>query len=428
MTLNRSIPHEIVLDNSLGLFFEGYLFMPNRFNRFGTDIFQTRLFGEEVICLRGEEAARVFYDNNRFQRKGAAPKRVLKTLFGENGVQGLDGEAHKHRKALFMSLMTPERLKTLVDITRKQWDDYSRKWETMKKIVLFEEAQKILCRAACEWAGVPLYLKEVNLRADDFGAMIDAFGAVGPRHWEGRAARMRSECWMKKIIEQIRLKKLNPPEDTAAYAISWHRDLNGQLLDLQVAAVELINIVRPIVAIATYITFGAAALIQFRDCRMKLQSDTGEYGEGGYMEMFVQEVRRYYPFTPFVSARACSDFEWNGCRFAPGTMVLFDAYGTNHDARLWNKPLEFWPERFAGRKENQFDFVPQGGGDYYEGHRCAGEWITIDLMKASLEFLIKELDYSVPEQDMGFSLSRIPSIPKSRFIMSEVKRKNQPVS
>lgn len=417
--MNNRTPREMVIDNSLALFLEGYLFLPNRFQRYLTDIFKTRLFWEDVICMRGEEAAKVFYDTSRFERKNAAPKRVLKTLFGENGVQGLDGADHKNRKSMFMSLMKPERLKVLADMTREQWDACSRKWEKTKRIVLFEEAQVLLCRAACRWAGVPLREREGKLRADDFGAMIDAFGAIGPRYLEGRAARMRAECWMKSIIEQIRAAKLAPAQDTAAYAIAWHRDLNNQLLDLQAAAVEIINIIRPIVAIATYITFGAVTLLQFRDCRKKIELGTGEY-----LEMFVQEIRRYYPFTPFLSARVRTDFQWNGCQFKTGTMVLFDVYGTDHDPRIWDKPQEFRPERFAGRTENQFDFVPQGGGDYDQGHRCPGEWITVDLMKVSLEYMVKELDYATPEQDMCFSLSRIPSIPKSRFIMTEIKRKN----
>ena len=52
----------------------------------------------------------------------------------------------------------------------------------------FDEAKKVLCRAACEWAGVPLKDSEVKERAEDFTDMVDAFGAVGPRHWkaEGR--------------------------------------------------------------------------------------------------------------------------------------------------------------------------------------------------------------------------------------------------
>lgn len=41
-----------------------------------------------------------------FQRKGAMPMRIQKTLFGVNAIQGMDKEAHTQRKLLFMSLMT----------------------------------------------------------------------------------------------------------------------------------------------------------------------------------------------------------------------------------------------------------------------------------------------------------------------------------
>jgi fatty-acid peroxygenase len=54
--------------------------------------------------MQGEEAAKVFYDENKFKRKKAAPKFVKKTLFGQGGVQGLDEDRHRHRKQLFMSL------------------------------------------------------------------------------------------------------------------------------------------------------------------------------------------------------------------------------------------------------------------------------------------------------------------------------------
>jgi fatty-acid peroxygenase len=69
--------------------------------------------------MRGEEAARLFYDQEKFVRSGAAPKRVLKTLFGEDGVQTLDDEEHHHRKAMFMSLMSREALRSMREITPK---------------------------------------------------------------------------------------------------------------------------------------------------------------------------------------------------------------------------------------------------------------------------------------------------------------------
>ena len=103
---------------------------------------------------------------------------------------------------------------------------------------------------------------------------------------------------------------------------------------------ELLNILRPTVAVAVFIVFAAHALHGFPACRPKLQ--TGDE----YPELFVQEIRRLYPFFPAVMARTRHNFEWNGYRFPRGRRVMLDLYGTNRDARAWDAPEEFRPDRF----------------------------------------------------------------------------------
>jgi fatty-acid peroxygenase len=265
---------------------------------------------------------------------------------------------------------------------------------------------------------VPLRESEVKERANDFSAMVDAFGAVGPRHWKGRFARAKTESWIKEIIESVRAGKLKPEEGSALHAMAFHRELLGNLLDTQMAAIELINVLRPIVAIATYIVYTALALHEHPRHKEKLMSENS-----GDLEMFVQEVRRYYPFTPMLGAKVRTNFIWKQCEFKEGMLVLLDVYGTNHDPRIWKDPCEFRPERFQERKENLFDFIPQGGGDADQGHRCPGEGITVEIMKASLDFLVNKIDYKVPEQDLTYSLAKIPTRPESGFIISHIRRK-----
>lgn len=65
--------------------------------------------------------------------------------------------------------------------------------------------------------------------------------------------------------------------------------------------------------------------------------------------------------------------------------------------------------------------IPQGGGDYYTNHRYPGERITIALMKVSLNFLTQSLQYEVPKQDLEIGLSKMPTTPKSGFVISNVK-------
>ena len=104
MPIKEQVPQDKGIDHTIAMSQEAYLFIKNRVDKYQSDIFETHLLGEKAICIVGEEAARIFYDSELFKRNGAAPKRVQKTLFGIGGVQSMDGESHRHRKNLFMSL------------------------------------------------------------------------------------------------------------------------------------------------------------------------------------------------------------------------------------------------------------------------------------------------------------------------------------
>ncbi|GGO33368.1 cytochrome P450 [Deinococcus humi] len=405
-------------DSTLAFLRDGYAFILRRSERAQADVFQTRLLMLPVTCLHGEQAAQLFYDQERFERRGAAPARAQKTLLGEGGVQGLDDEAHRVRKQMFMSLMTPERLRDLTNLTTTQWHASVVKWETQTQVVLLDEVQDLLCRAVCRWAGVPLHGGEVALRTADFAAMIDSAGAVGVRHWRGRLGRARAERWAARLIAQVRAGTLTPDQASALHVIAHHQDVSGALLDERVAAVELLNVLRPTVAVALYVVFAALALHDFPEAARRL-------AEGGQTarKHFVQEVRRFYPFFPFAAAKVRQDFEWHGHKFTRGQRTLLDLYGTNHDRRFWGDPETFRPERFRHWNGSPYTLIPQGGGDHFQGHRCAGEWITIDLVQNALHFLTDELEYTVPVQNLRMSLRRFPARPASRLVLSQVRRR-----
>lgn len=126
--------------------------MQNRFRKFNSDLFETRLLLQKVVCLHGPEAAALFYDTDRFKRTGAIPKRVQKSLLGENGVQTMDDAAHRHRKQMFMSVMSQDSINRLLELMAVQWQSYIDRWETKGRVVIYEEVREIMCRGA--WAGI----------------------------------------------------------------------------------------------------------------------------------------------------------------------------------------------------------------------------------------------------------------------------------
>lgn len=84
------------------------------------------------------------------------------------------------------------------------------------------------------------------------------------------------------------------------------------------------------------------------------------------------------------------------------------------------RPQEFRPERFRAWDEDSFNFIPQGGGDHYLGHRCPGEWIVLAIMKVAAHLLVNAMRYDVPDQDLSIDFARLPALPKSGFVMRNV--------
>jgi fatty-acid peroxygenase len=270
----------------------------------------------------------------------------------------------------------------------------------------------VLAGSVTRWAGIPVTDDEVPALARDLLAMVDGFATGGPRHFRARRARGRREAWLADLVRAVREDRTTVPEGSAVNVVARHRDSDGELLEPRVAAVELLNIVRPTVAVSWFVAFSAHALIRWPEHRKRLAS-----GDPAFAEAFAHEVRRFYPFAPFLGGKAPREVEWDGQRIPEGAMVLIDLYGQNHDADLWGDPYEFRPERFLGHDIGEFELIPQGGGDPRTNHRCPGEQVTVALLSA-LAVRLAQLRFDVPEQDLSISLRRIPAKPASGVVLA----------
>jgi fatty-acid peroxygenase len=400
-------------DSTLALKRDPYRFISERCRQLDSDVFVTRLLLRPAICMTGREAGAAFYDERRFVRNGAAPVALQKTLFGRGGVQTLDGAAHRRRKQLFLELATPAEAARLAEVAGRHWQALLPGWSAQGRVVLYDALHVLLTRAVCEWAGVRLEAREVPQRAGDFAALFDLAGAA-LGHFRSRRARARSERWAAGVISRVRESGAQS-FDRPVQRIAWHRDAEGALLSPHDAAVELLNVLRPTVATSVYIVFVAHALHVEPPAREALRA-----GDATFDECFLQEIRRFYPFFPAVPAVVREDFTWRGLDFPAGTRTLFDLYGTNHDARIWKDPEVFRPERFLERAAGPFELVPQGGGEPL-GHRCPGEAIVLELMRVALDFLVARMNYAVPPQDLELDQTRLPALPRSRFVISDVR-------
>lgn len=411
----RPMPKTRQIDSTLALKRAPYEFISRTCHELSSDVFETRLLGRKTLCMGGCQAAEVFYDTRRFMRGGASLEPLQRALFGTSGVHTLDGAAHRHRKAMLLAMLSPARAAKLAWRFRDELRHSARHWVTRPQVVLYDELQEILARCVCAWSGLPVEPEALPQRTVQLAAFLEAPGRMGMQQVRSRFARMQAEHWLAELVRKVREGTLIPSEDSAFEVVALHRDLSGRLLEPREAAAELSSVLRPTVALSVYVSFLVHALHEFPRARALV-----ERGGRDIAEAFVHEVRRYYPFFPAVPARVCSGFRWNGYVFEAGMRALLDLHGINHDVRIWDAPQEFRPQRFLRRDGDSWTFVPQGGGDHLEHHRCPGEWLTVELMRQALEFFTREIRYSVPPQDLSIDMQRLPALPKSRMILRDV--------
>lgn len=398
-------------DGTLAFLREGYDYGRRRFDRLRTDAFTTRLLGRRVTITRGADAADMFYGGDRFGRDRAMPTSVVALLQDEGSVQSLNGAAHHHRKAIFISLISDE--EALSELSQIFIDEWLHLFKNHGRVVLHTALINILTRTALRWVGLDPQTVNVPAIGDSLAAMIEAAGRFGPSNWITRMRRQHVERWARSILAHIRDAGVEPR--TAVEVLASAKDADGSLLSLEVAAVELINVLRPTVAIGRFVVFAALALHRNPEWRSHLDEDPKR------ATPFVHEVRRFFPFFPVIGGRALREFSWHGHGFSIDDWVMLDLYATNHDARLWERPDLFSPERFVDWDGDPNTLIPQGAGDVATGHRCPGERATIQVMVDAVRLLSSRMMYRVPAQRLDVSLSRFPALPQSGFIMSRIE-------
>lgn len=405
-----TIPQDWLPDSLFALLRDGYDFASRRRRALNSDIFRSRFLVHTPVFIGGPDAPRFFYDTDVIKREGVAIARIEKTLLGKGGIHGLDGDEHRHRKAMFLSFMGPNKLAPFSEMMTRFWTDAVASWSNRGEIAFFPEAQLLLTRAMCHWAGIPLAADEVQKRTTEMFAMIDSFGGAAWRNWRGRFARRTHEAWLRDIVAKCRSGELKSVPGTAVHEISHYRDPNGNLFDLDVAAVELSNAFRPMLAAVYFMELQAAILMRDETARRRVVEDDI------YCMNFAQEARRYYPFTPFLGGKTCRDVEWKGHIIPKDTVVVLDVYGIHHDPRVWPGPDSFNPDRFLSRPINQFNLLQQGGGKHATGHRCAGEWFTLETMKIAARTLAASNLVGDPGP-IEFDMTRIPSRLKHQVVL-----------
>jgi fatty-acid peroxygenase len=381
----RAVPSVPGWDHSLQFLADPYRFIGRECRRLGSDVVLARLLLQPTLCLTGPRAAELFNDRTRFRHMGVANETGHAASFDRG----------------------PVATAALLARALEQWDRLLPGWCSRSRMVLYGAAQEWLARTACAWAGIALAQSEAAARTSQLAALFDNAAGGIAAHLRARRARREAEGWLAGLIQSHRRRPLFATASPAAVAAGFV-DAEGLRLPARLAAIELLNLLRPIVAVSVFVVLAAHALHRHPGWRVALAG-----GLDDDLRAFVQEVRRFYPFFPAVPAQVSREFVWEGLHFPRGTRAMLDLYGTNHDDRAWPQPHDFRPERFFGTIPGLFDFVPHGGG-------WSQDPLSLALMKLAAHQLAVHLRYRVPAQDLDLQMDRPPALPRDRFIVERL--------
>ncbi|AGF72081.1 cytochrome P450 [Corynebacterium halotolerans] len=422
--MTSNAPARVRFEQGLNFLRSGYLFASRIRDKAGvapdsdTPV-KLRMLGRPAVLVRGEEGVRLFYDGDRMKRNGAMPIFIRNPLFGPGAVHNLDGKAHETRKTVLVDLAyNDEHVERFKELVAEELETMLGKWATGSGNV-FDDTAVAYGRAAFRWAELPLSDREMEAQARRMSRLVDAFGQPS-RNAIAWVDRFRLDRWATRLIRDVRSGRTQAPADSVLARMANLHDENGELVDDRTAGVDLQNLTRPTVAVGRFAAFAAAALVEHPEWVERIRAASVAAG-GGLIDIpeavaFAHEVRRTYPFVPMLPALATTDTEIKGCPIKKGQRVLLDILGTNTAPTEWKDAGAFEPERFLGVEDAEeiTSFIPQGGGDVLEGHRCPGEKIAMTALSAAVVALCRpQVSISGEIEDVAFPWTKMLTRPST---------------
>jgi cytochrome P450 len=117
-----------------------------------------------------------------------------------------------------------------------------------------------------------------------------------------------------------------------------------------------------------------------------------------YLNAVVKETFRLHPVLPFLiphkSQQAC---EIEGFNIPANTQVFVNVWGMQRDPAVWERPLEFNPDRFLNFikdfRGQDFDFLPFGSSR----RMCPALNLGFLMVMYPIALLVHAIDWSFPE-------------------------------
>jgi cytochrome P450 len=371
----------------------------------------------EAICVT---------QNRQFKKDRFAQdlQRVLGT-----GLLTSDGDFWRRQRRLAQPAFHKERIagyaKTMVDLTRKTIDGF-RDGEV-------RDAHTDMMRLTLDIVGKTLFGAELGSRAQEIGECLDDVTAryadpiaMAVPRWERlptplnrrfRSAVSRLDRIMRDLLRSHRAGTTGDGHDLLSMLMAARDEDGSAMSDDQLRDETITLLLAGHETTAIALTFTFMLLSQHPGVRSRLEAEIAEVlGDRApthadlprlvVAERIVRESMRLYPPAWSIGREAAEDVELAGRRFPRGTWLWFIPWAMHRDARWFEDPEDFDPDRWSGdlaKRLPRFAYFPFGGGP----RQCIGNtFATMETILCLVTFAQRLRLDVVP----GYRLELFPTV------------------
>jgi cytochrome P450 len=369
----------------------------------------------QLAMFSDPEAVKTVFTASPEVAPSSARFSPIAPVLGHSSVLVLTGPEHMRQRKLLLPPFHGERMREYEDVMVEATERDMSGWplgepmrvlrhtrlitlEVILRAVFGVESERMQpLKAAIGELFAPvgtLAVLRVALRRPDgerptgaIGRALDRLDAVIYREIERR--RGQSDLEQRTDILSLLLQARdedNPDGGTGGQAMT-DEELRDELVTLLLAGHE---------TTATSVAWALERLVRHPDKLRRLTAEIDAGREGGgdeYMTAVVNETLRVRPVVPFVARMLTQELDVGGYTLPKGTRVVPCIYLTNRNARVYEDPQAFRPERFLDAAPETFSWIPFGGGI----RRCIGASFALLEMKVILRTMLSELAPRAPD-------------------------------
>lgn len=386
-----------------------YPFLDETAARFG-DTFTIHLVGLPplVFFSNPDHVREVFQDDGEVMAAGRF-NRSLAPLLGDRSVLMTDGAAHRRKRKLLMPPFHGERMqaygRAMLELTDRAIDGMPRDEPFALHSVMQDITLHVIVRTVFGLEDGPKFremcerLKRI-LELGAWAPLLLPFMQVDLGNWSPYG-RFRAAVRAGDELFYADLRARRASGERGADILSLlldARDEDGEPIGDDELRDELVTLlVAGHETTATALTWAMRWLLSQPSTFADLRAEVDTLGEHPtpegiakleLLDAAAREALRLVPVIPLVGRYLQRPIRLGGHDLPEGCVVCCSIYLAHRRPDVWDRPAEFDPTRFLGKKFSPAEFLPFGGGI----RRCIGAAFALYEMKMVLARLVAGLD------------------------------------